>query len=244
MVFIIQVIFFNHRYTFNIPEGQPTIIKAVVYVPGHFEQSTYVRLFNNDGPAPGTSKEAPQAFFYLKPQLCYPSKNGYTLLADFKSPVPKLATKWKLRVFSDIAFMFLSPEKPLEGLSIKPIVQDFEDVYVPTKHNIIFRYIIRVKDASENNVSMQLSFNIPYVSLRLQLFDYDNEIFSEYGKGVITIHSVNFYSNQPDGDVAQVTTGKASKDQAKQAANTALVYIFNISQNTSTFCKQVWSRWN
>ncbi|KAJ3390553.1 hypothetical protein HDU92_000392 [Lobulomyces angularis] len=168
-----------------------------LFVPELIEVYTCLRLFNNDSEKEGLSVEYPLSFFNLKPQLLLPNKNGYTLIADCKMPIQKPQNKWKLRFYSD---PFHSPEKLFEGISLKPIVQDFEDLIVPNKHNILFRYIIKIKDGPENRVSMQLSFNLPFVSLNLQLFDHEEEIFSISGKGIVSMHAVTLYANFPEGD--------------------------------------------
>lgn len=105
---------------------------------------------------------------------------------------------------------------------------------------------------------MQLSFSLPFVLLKLQLFDFDTELLSVKGKGVVSIHAVKLFSNFPDGEIAVPYTPKAGKVELKEGGNkpnsagsTGSQQV-NISknnpltlltslQNTNTFFKLVWS---
>lgn len=178
----------------------PTTVLAKVFTPEAIEPYTCVRMFDNDGDIPGSMVEIPQAFYLLKPQLLMPNKNGYTIVADCKMTVAKPATRWKLRLFTKPSITIFSPERPIEGMSTRPLVQDFEDTFIANKHNVLFRYKIKVKDAGECLTSMQLVFSLPSVTLKLQLFDHDVEVFCSKGKGCVTNHATNIYANSPDGD--------------------------------------------
>ncbi|KAI8821854.1 uncharacterized protein EV422DRAFT_619596 [Fimicolochytrium jonesii] len=169
--------------------SQPTFLAAYIYVPEYVQSQTCLRAVDND-----TGEEVPLVFYLLRPQIYHPNKNGYTFVAECRTLTPKPAGKWKLRYVSE-AVPILGPEKPLE-LWIKPIVQDFDDVFTPNKYNLLFRYVVKVKDAPTNCVSLQLSFAFPTVWVKLQVFDNGVEMHSARGKGVATIPVLNLVQTE------------------------------------------------
>ncbi|KAJ3113426.1 hypothetical protein HDU96_003399 [Phlyctochytrium bullatum] len=88
------------------------------------------------------------------------NKNGYVILADCRTSIARGSGKWKLRLVSD-AVPIVNPERPLD-LYTKLNVQDFDEMYIPNKHNILFR---------------------------LQVFDNDVELISGRGKGIVSLHA-------------------------------------------------------
>ncbi|KAJ3017440.1 hypothetical protein HKX48_003542 [Thoreauomyces humboldtii] len=163
---------------------QPTFMSASIYVPEYLQSTACLRVIDND-----TGQEIPLVFYILRPRTYLPNKNGYTFVADCRTTQSKPGGKWKLRYVTETAPV-VPPERPLE-LWTKPIVQDFDDVCTPNKHNILFRQVVRVKDAPTNCVSMQLTFSFPTAWLKLQVFDNDVEIHCARGKGVATVHVLN-----------------------------------------------------
>jgi hypothetical protein len=65
-----------------------------------------------------------------------PNKAGYTIFAETKAVQSRPSTKWKYRLFTS-NLGTLAVEK--DYLSTKMSVQDFSEIYVPNKHNILFR---------------------------------------------------------------------------------------------------------
>ncbi|KAI9014739.1 hypothetical protein BC832DRAFT_618467 [Gaertneriomyces semiglobifer] len=169
---------------------EPTFLSANLYTPEQISQTSCLRLFDND-----TGTEIPQVFFTLLPRTYHPIKHGYTLVADYRATTPKPAGRWKLRLISDKPVLFPPPEKQIE-IWTKPIVQDFEDICVPNKHNVLFRQVLKVKDAPFTVSSIQLTFSFANVWVKLQVFDYDVELYSGCGKGVATIYAVNLEQSE------------------------------------------------
>lgn len=157
-------------------------------------------------------------------------KNGYTLVADCKFPTMKPASRWKLRLFSKPLVDMFSPERPLEGLSTHPNVQDFEDTFQPNKHNILFRYKVKIKDTPDSMISIQLTFGLPNVPLKLQLLDNDAEIFCVKGKGCVTNIATTIFANSPDGDESIVTRRTSVKPGSSNSSN------HNVSYHLSKPC--------
>ncbi|KAJ3357687.1 hypothetical protein HDU83_004842 [Entophlyctis luteolus] len=148
-----------------------------------------------------------------------------TLATLFKLPAGNSALqftvdcKWKLRLISEPTPIYPLDKIPPE-MSVKPNVQDFEDLFVPNKHNILFRYVAKVKDAPENWASMQVTFSFPQAMLKLQVFDNDVEIASASGKGTAVLHAVQLVQVLEDVAVpATSASGKTEKkDKEKEAA--------------------------
>ncbi|KAJ3193292.1 hypothetical protein HK101_005088 [Irineochytrium annulatum] len=157
-----------------------------------------------------TNEEIPQVFYNLRPRLYVPNKPG---------PI-------------------FTPERPLE-ISIRPNLQDFEDVFTPNKHNILFRLLVKVKDAPENFLSAQLTFSLPMVWMRIQLFDNDVEVAAGRGRGVVTLHSLQLVQTfnddylpgngaavisatnsnvAPAASSSQTAAGKKEAERAEKAA--------------------------
>ncbi|KAJ3394585.1 hypothetical protein HDU84_007759 [Entophlyctis sp. JEL0112] len=178
--------------------SEPVYLAASLYVPDSLQLCASLRMFDND-----TRKELPHIFHNLK--------SGYFL--------PNNASKWKLRLISEPTPIYPLDKIPPE-MSVKPNVQDFEDLFVPNKHNILFRYVAKVKDAPENWASMQVTFSFPQAMLKLQVFDNDVEIASASGKGTAVLHAVQLVQVLEDVAVpATSASGKTEKkDKEKEAA--------------------------
>ena len=131
----------------------------------------------------------PQVFGQLKTRKYLPNKNGYVLIAEVKTPMSRNPGKWKLRIISEPSLMSI-PEKPLE-VWLKPIVQDFEEVFVQNKYNTLFRSTLKVKDGLINHASIQVTY--PGYTVKLQLFENDTEVFCQKGAGTVTIPSFTFH---------------------------------------------------
>jgi hypothetical protein len=58
-------------------------------------------------------------------------------MAESRAPMNRPVSKWKVRIFSDSILQALGER---ETMSVKPIIQDTEDIFHPNKHNILFRY--------------------------------------------------------------------------------------------------------
>ncbi|KAI8919009.1 hypothetical protein DFJ77DRAFT_259325 [Powellomyces hirtus] len=216
-------VFFKNVLRFT----QPRFLSASIYVPEYMQPTTCLRVVDND-----TGQEIPLVFYTLRPRTYMPNKNGYTFLADCRTTSAKPAGKWKLRYVTETAPV-IPPERPVE-LWTKPIVQDLEDVCTPNKHNILFRQVVRVKDAPTNSVSLQLTFTFPTVWLKLQVFDNDVEIQTARGKGVATIHVLNLVQTDDPLAVAAPPAGtgggkagekgeKKGKGESRDAKNDAAV---------------------
>ncbi|TPX58755.1 hypothetical protein SpCBS45565_g07927 [Spizellomyces sp. 'palustris'] len=187
--------------------AEPTFLATSIFVPEYIQQSTCLRMFDND-----TNEEIPQVFYQLRPRTYLPNQNGYTLVADCRISQPKPSGKWKLRFVSE-PIPVIPPERPLE-MWTKPIVQDFDDIYTPNKHNVLFRYVVKAKDAPMNCVSMQLTFSFPSIWLKLQVFDNGVEVQSARGKGIATIYALNLMQTD-DPVVAPTAVTKTEKGTDK-----------------------------
>ncbi|KAJ3033694.1 hypothetical protein HK097_004754, partial [Rhizophlyctis rosea] len=185
---------------------EPTFLAASVYVPDSMQYATSLHMFDND-----TGEEVPQVFFNLKPRLYLPNKEGYILVGESRTSQARPAGKWKLRLISE-PVPIATPERPLET-SVKPLVHDFEDVYVPNKHNILLRYVVKVKDAPTTSVSMQLSFSMPTVWVTLQMFHNDVEVTSVRGKGLVTVHAWNLVQGEDALPVVPAKVEKGGKEE-------------------------------
>ena len=185
--------------------AEPTFLSASLYLPDYAQQYGNLRMIDND-----TFEVVPQVFYNLKARTYLPNKvrnvmfltsqNGYTLIAELKTPQPRPAGKFKIRVISEPALV-PSPERPLDYWT-KAIVQDFEEVFSPNKHNILFRSSLKVKDGAVNPASLQVTFSFSDLWIRLQLFDNDIEVFSYRGRGIVTVPLFLFYSSD-DGKPAE-----------------------------------------
>ncbi|KAI8609212.1 LD-carboxypeptidase-domain-containing protein [Chytriomyces sp. MP71] len=198
--------FFKNQLRFS----EPTYLAGSLFVPESLQNAACLRMFDND-----TGKELPHVFYCFKSRKFLPNKNGYTLLADCKTQVARPSAKWKLRLVSEPSPIFPA-DKPIPDLSVKPIVQDFEDTYVQNKHNILFRFVLRVKDAPENYASLQLTFSVPNAELKMQVFDNDVEIASGFGKGIVTLHAVNLLQVAEDAAPMQPAAVSAAKGEKKE----------------------------
>ena len=102
--------------------------------------------------------------------------------------------KFKVRLISDPPIVN-NPERPLEVWT-KGIVQDFEEAYITNKHNIIFRYLLKIKDGILNPASMQVNFSIQSLPIKLELYDNDVQIFCAYGRGIVNIPLYILYPSE------------------------------------------------
>ncbi|KAJ3209813.1 hypothetical protein HDU82_000053 [Entophlyctis luteolus] len=163
--------------------------------------------------------------FLLEDEAKYLSERLSLAVRDIDETFPAQSAgswpsgKWKLRLISEPTPIYPLDKIPPE-MSVKPNVQDFEDLFVPNKHNILFRYVAKVKDAPENWASMQVTFSFPQAMLKLQVFDNDVEIASASGKGTAVLHAVQLVQVLEDVAVpATSASGKTEKkDKEKEAA--------------------------
>lgn len=148
------------------------------------------------------------------------------MIAELKTPFARSQGKFKVRLITDTPIV-ATPEKPLDFWA-KGVVQDFEEGYVKNKHNIIFRYLLKLKDGNFNPASMQVSFSNPNPKIKFQLFDHDNLIFSVLGRGCVTIPLYIFY---PSEEQTLKTVEKTKDDRASMAReknNVSQVRIYYI----------------
>lgn len=94
----------------------------------------------------------------------------------------------------------------------KMTVQDFNEPYIPNKHNVLFRSVLKVKDAPIDNLSIQTTFTQSNVWLQLTLYDNDIEVFTQKGKGTVTLNGALLYLAEEPIPV------KLSKDDKKSVA--------------------------
>ncbi|KAJ2999333.1 hypothetical protein HDV02_003114 [Globomyces sp. JEL0801] len=165
-----------------VPE--PTFIMANIHVPDSLSHTTILHAINNDTGIP----------------------SGYTFLAENRCTTNRPAMKWKFRLISESIPPVLA-EKEL--ISTKMNLLDLSEAYVPNKHNTLYRFVLKIKDAPINNISIQTAFSIPSIFIKLTLYDNDVEIASCQGKGLATIYSVVI--NQTEEPVPV----KSSKDDKK-----------------------------
>lgn len=69
---------------------------------------------------------------------------------------------------------------------IKPTVQEVEEPYVANKGNIVFRYVLKLKDTVTNYASFQLHLG-ENVRVQLQLLESDREVCSVTSKEYVSI---------------------------------------------------------
>ncbi|KAI8853937.1 hypothetical protein BC829DRAFT_439713 [Chytridium lagenaria] len=189
--------------------SEPTFIAASLYVPDTLQNFTCLRIFDCD-----SNEEIPQLFYNLKPRMLNPNKNGYMVLADCRNPAARGPGKWKLRLVSQPT-PIVSPERPLD-LYTKLSTQDLEEVYAPNKHNILFRYVLKVKDGQESHISSQLSFSLTSIWIKLQVFDNDVEVVSTRGKGIVGLHAYLPPSSNDDPVPSAAATSGASNAANKK----------------------------
>ncbi|KAI8894553.1 hypothetical protein BC833DRAFT_651992 [Globomyces pollinis-pini] len=188
---------FKHQVA--VPE--PTFMMANIHVPDSLSHTTILHAINND-----TGIPVPLIGLNLYPQLYPASKSGYTFLAENRCTTNRPAMKWKFRLISESIPPVLA-EKEL--ISTKMNLLDLSEAYVPNKHNTLYRFVLKIKDAPINNISIQTAFSIPSIFIKLTLYDNDVEIASCQGKGLATIYSVVI--NQTEEPVPV----KSSKDDKK-----------------------------
>ncbi|KAJ1543642.1 hypothetical protein HK096_008315, partial [Nowakowskiella sp. JEL0078] len=136
----------------------------------------------------------PQVFYLLHPRLFFPNKNGYTIIADTRSPAAsRPSLRFKLRIVSD------SDRKKSETVNVQslqnPLISQIQQTQpsqfdIQITKPILYEFGVKVKEASDACISMQLTFAYPSVFLKLQVFDNNIEITSVKGRGVVTIHSL------------------------------------------------------
>lgn len=87
-------------------------------------------------------------------------------------------------------------------------IQDFSEDFVPNKHFILYRSLVKVKEGSILT-SIQTLFSIPSVWIKMTLFHNDIEMCSVKGKGQATITNVMLHvSDEPQAS-------KQAKDDKK-----------------------------
>ncbi|KAJ3309415.1 hypothetical protein HDV04_006156 [Boothiomyces sp. JEL0838] len=196
-------VLFKHVLAVN----EPTFYIANLYVPESMQSCTLVKAINND-----TGEELSQIGYQLCSQVFQPSKAGYTIMAETRSLAGRPQAKWKFRLMSANITPVLSEK---EIISTKMNIQDFTEPYVPNKHHILFRSVLKVKDAPINNLSLQVSFSMQSIWIKVILFDNDVEICAVQGKGMATINNVLLYQAEEPIPV------KPSKDDKKGPAASA-----------------------
>ncbi|KAJ3269871.1 hypothetical protein HDV01_000833 [Terramyces sp. JEL0728] len=183
---------------------EPTFYISNLYIPDSMQSSTIVRAINND-----TGDELKQIGFQLYPQVFQPSKSGYTILAETRSLTGRPQAKWKFRLMSENITPTLSEK---ETVSTKMNIQDFTEAYAPNKHHILFRSVLKVKETPINNLSLQVSFSMQSIWIKIVLYDNDVEICSVQGKGLATINNVLLHQAEDP------PPAKPSKDDKKGPA--------------------------
>ncbi|KAJ3405384.1 hypothetical protein HDU80_001467, partial [Chytriomyces hyalinus] len=104
--------------------SDPLYLSVSLYVPDSMQSTTCLRMFNND-----TGAELPHIFHNLKSSKFLPNNTGYSLLADCRTSTAKPSGKWKLRFITEPGPLF-PVERPIPDMSLKPITQDFEEIYL------------------------------------------------------------------------------------------------------------------
>lgn len=164
-----------------------------LYVAEAVQASTFLQCINND-----TNMRVQSYGLGFEPQVLEPTKNGYTLLAESKSTVARGASRWRVEMLSETINSTLTPDR--ESLSVKTNVQDIEDVYHPNRRAVLFRSVVRVKDAQVATCAFHVQY-LSHMIVRLTLYDNDVEIASECGKGSATIrHAVLYQEDAKQGD--------------------------------------------
>jgi hypothetical protein len=165
------------KQAFTIPK--PVLLYPTIYVPESIQYNTSLHVIDND-----TNKEIDHSFFRVKPKKYLPNTNGYTVVAECKSPNTKINGRWKMRLIS-------YPVSIPEPLTIsKYNVQDFNEIYTPNKHNVLFRYLVKVKDCTKNQLSLKLTFSNKNSYVTLNVYDRNELLVSSKGKGTASIMSV------------------------------------------------------
>ena len=164
--------------------NEPMFIAANLYTPETMQPHTLLRVINND-----TGEEVPQTVLSLAPQVYQPNKNGYLFFADSKCITARTASKWKLRLLSETISPSLIDK---EFITTKMNYADMDDVFHPNKHNLLFRFLLKVKDAPTAFTAFQAQY-LPNVVISLTLFDNDVEICSVKGKGTATLRNALLY---------------------------------------------------
>lgn len=93
------------------------------------------------------------------------------------------------------------------------------------KHNHLFRYLLKIKEGNFNPASIQVSFSIPDLPLKFQLFDHENLIFSISGRGVVTIPLYIFYPSEDQTTKTAEKTKEEKSNSAREKNNTSQVII-------------------
>ncbi|ORX54195.1 hypothetical protein BCR36DRAFT_322497 [Piromyces finnis] len=195
-----------YKQVFTIPK--PLFLSPVLYVSESIQYNSSLHIINND-----TNKELPQVFFRVRPRKYLPNINGYTVVAECKSPNTKVSGKWKMRF---ISYPIAIPET----LSIsKYNVQDLTEVYTQNKNNVLFRYLVKVKDSPKNLLSLNLTFSHKNSYVTLNVYDKNNLLASSKGKGTTYILSVYLERERIEKDqskaIAKETTKQKEKDSKK-----------------------------
>lgn len=178
--------------------GEPTVFYPQLFVPESVQQAVCLRLINLDKE---NDDGVETGFYSLKAKMCEPNKNGYLLMADVKLLNPaRLPFRWKLRCVSDKTCLFGEMGAKLNNV-------DVEDVFHASKNNVMFRYVLKSRDALENILSAQLSIAVASAGIFFQVLNGSGvEIARGRGRGVATIYSVLLLEDD------EPISGKAGKD--------------------------------
>ncbi|KAI8907858.1 hypothetical protein EDD86DRAFT_208312 [Gorgonomyces haynaldii] len=170
------------RHQFFVNDA--TFMLINLYIPESLVNNTMIHVINND-----TGEDMRRVNYCIAPQVFEPNKNGYILMCNTRPTTARGACKWKIRMFSENLVQAMSER---ETLSIKPNIQEIEDAFHPNKHNILFRQLIKVKDAPMANCSFQTQF-LQHMNISLTLFDNDVEIASSRGRGSAVIRQATLF---------------------------------------------------
>jgi hypothetical protein len=115
-------------------------------------------------------------------------QSGYLFIGESRNFQSKTPVKWKFRLYSDK----LTPtacEKDI--LYTKLNTQDLSEAYYPNKHNILFRSILKVRDAPTTFASIQTAFSEPSVLIKLTLYNNGVELCRSEGRGIAAINNIS-----------------------------------------------------
>jgi len=132
--------------------------------------ASLIRIFDND-----TSTELESILPIPIPTTYETPEKGYTILVESASKVP---VKLRLRYIMEAPGEFDPP--------MKPVIQEIEEPYIPNKGNILFRYVLKLKDAISNYASFQLHLS-ENVNIQFQLLESDREVCNVIGKEYVNI---------------------------------------------------------
>ncbi|TPX33926.1 hypothetical protein SmJEL517_g03360 [Synchytrium microbalum] len=155
----------------------PTFLAADLYVPDPFQSGARLHIINND-----TGEEV-EPSFALQPRQYPVNKAGYTIIAECKTVVARPPGRWKVRLVSD-------PPLPADLVTsswTKFVTQDFEEQLIPNRQNVLFRYLVKLKDTPEMRIGCQLSCTNAALPIRLQILNNGLEMVSVGGMSAATV---------------------------------------------------------